>query len=270
VNLVLRLIALMICYVPNLSFAEVEPPLEASSISKQIEEIPELPSDNLVEFPSENEVGGFGNEGEALGEISFEQEDELALTQLELRAGRLPMLSLNLGPVYPWHDLGTSLNWWDQAGVAVWGLSFGVGNYELSEVRLGRALFMDAQIKSAWLSYRRHIREYAFFWEVYSGLEYWHAELRPRTNEQQLVLEAASLISDFSGMAIAPGIKIGFTWHWDNGFFLEYAIMHGRFARLLSEKYTNNTSLARGMTRDQIETFRSWGGVNLKIGMSLR
>lgn len=240
------------------AFAESEQTSDPINPSKLLQQFPTQSPDGLEDELTPNERI-----------MKREQEAELALTQEELRQKKQAMLGVHMGTIYPWHHFGLSMLWWDRAKRGLWGLSLGSGSFELSDVRQGRAFFLDSQIKSLWGSYRRYLGSYPFFWEAYSGLEVWNAELRPRTNEQQNELEAASLISDFSGMSVGLGGKVGFIWHWENGIFIESSILHAGMSRLLAQKYTNNTPLARDMVRNQVETFRTWGSINFKLGYRL-
>ena len=150
--------------------------------------------------------------------------DELAMTQLEWREqGQLAYFGL--GESLPWQDYSLGYSW--QASDALWGINVGKGKFTLSSYQQGKALFSDASIISAWLSYLKHIKNYPLFFDSFFGINSWSSELRLRANEINPPIN--NLLSDGSIQSAAFGVRLGFVWHFTNGIYTDVTL--GQFSK---------------------------------------
>lgn len=195
--------------------------------------------------------------------------DELAMTQVELRQLPEPLVGLQLGPGYPWQNLALALQWPTEDGRTMWNIQVGFGDFEITENRQSYTFFMESRVLSVWGGYRRFWGDYPLFWEWYGGTALWNGEIRPRGNEQVTSVATDSLTSDLSHQSVGMGLKLGLFWQWANGLFVEYAIVQPGLSKIIREEYTNNTGVARAMSENQIEQFRWWGAINIKVGYRL-
>lgn len=216
-------------------------------------------------FCQENEVEMNSQDGYVIEDISLAE--ELAITQSEWREQAQRTLYLGLGGSLPWQDYGMGFTWTTEQSKKHWGINLGSGNFELSSYQDGRALFSDVSIVSAWISHLSHFKDYPIFLDSFVGFSSWNSELRLRANE--LNGPTNNLLSDGSIQDFSLGARLGLVWHFSNRMFTDVSLIQFSKAWIVKQSFTENDALSRKIARNQVESFRTWGGLNLRIGIRL-
>lgn len=197
-----------------------------------------------------------------------EEADSLAYTQREKQDRFTGGMALNIGPVMPWSEIGFSLIWPQFKGMSQ--LSLGAGTFDFSDNYRGRNYLVSIQSQSAYLAYRIFPLGFGpIYVEPFAGFVRWNGSIKPRGFDEAQDQLASSLTSRFDAFGLSGGGNFGLMWIFRNGVFVDYNLLSLSWAHMGQERYSNNTSEARGSIRKQVRGPMTMSALHLRIGWSL-
>jgi hypothetical protein len=203
-------------------------------------------------------------------EIRFDddiQDAELGLNQSEIRGERKHGIAAVLGPANPWMSIGLEA-YYTLDGLRSLSVSVGQGDWSISG-RKGQIEYdVDARTKSTLVSFRYHLHESVpMFVTPMLGYGIWQGDLNPSgTDDPNSLSELELLKTAFNVRGMIVGASVGMSYHWTNGFFIEYALINFSQAIPIAADYTSESKSARQQVTQALTRPGSWGLLNLKLG----
>jgi hypothetical protein len=193
-------------------------------------------------------------------------DDELELTQEEIREHFTYGGALSIGVASPWQTAGL-------AGLMKLGPSWylsgavGGGGFRIHGRDQGRQFVMKSQAQSAIFGTRWFpMLRAPFFIEGLLGLGLWSGKMRPEGSDPVNDTEKSRLTAAFNASGLVYGINVGFVWAWSNRTYLEYSLQRVGAAQLMSRNFTDSTPESQRLVEQGIESPQSWGFANIRLG----
>lgn len=237
-------------------------PLDGSDQNDDLDEVEELPTDSQPPSTVVSDVGTIAPQMLGL--------DELKLTQEELRSRFAYLVAAGIGNGKPWQgytlEMGAIL-----AKDRSFSLSVGGGSFKESGFLEERAYDVTGKSRSvafALREYSRHFSQLAL--ELVAGYADWSGRVDPHGIDSNDDLtedaEALKLSSGFDAHGFVFGLGLGFSWLWDNGFWLDWTPLGIHASKLLQKDYDRDSRIVDRAVRLAIERPLFYGLMNFKLG----
>lgn len=204
--------------------------------------------------------------GTATQAAADENDEELALTQEELRDEMRYGIAIGSGVSVPWQMYGVSFTY-KIAPQWMFSASLGAGRFASQGTSKGR----DYEIKVNTQSLVAGARWYPMaraplFVEPLLGFGLWDGRMKPAGNDEADSSETSRLTAGISASGLVFGGNFGVVWAWSNHVFIEYSIERIGLAMLLRKTITDATDDSKVTVEKGIERPQSWGFANMRVG----
>lgn len=196
----------------------------------------------------------------------FDNDDELALSQEEIRANQKQGVSLSLGVVLPWQEMNVSYHRvLNERVTLLYGL--GGGSFRMTGMHNAREYALETTAQSVSVAWRYYFTELVpLFVQPSLSLGAWQGDISPKGSDPSTDTVAARLDSGFSAAGVIAGLNFGALWILDSHFFIEYSIFRLGKAQIVSSNFSNNYAESKAATRNDLQRLLSWGFANITLG----
>ncbi len=176
-------------------------------------------------------------------------------------------VGLNIGPIQPWTDWGTSFLWKQKYGIA--SFSVGIGSFDFSDNYRDRNFQVTVDSQSAAYSQRFFPLGFGpIYLEPTAGLTHWKGDIQPQGDDPLLDELTSALSSRYDLHGVSLGVNLGLMWIFSNRIFLDYNLIGINKAFFFKEYYSVNTGEARANIRRQISRPLSFSNAHIRVGWS--
>lgn len=199
-------------------------------------------------------------------------QNELSYRQNERRAGKNRGVALAIGPVVPWGRYGVGLSHHREDGMGAWVVDVGVGRRVQRGGDHGDTYQLDLATQGAFGAYRFYLAKAApFFVQPVLGVVAVEGELAPQEADTQAAeAPRAHLGGHVDALGWVGGAALGLSWMSEAGWVVEWLIVGGAGTKVSGFEYSNPDGAGASMAEQAIESFQTWGLLNLKVGWAFQ
>jgi hypothetical protein len=258
---------------PGKLFAIDAGPDPYNSADGNYQDIDEYVGDTTEEGPTPEKTEKTESITNNIDEVSDSkiEDAELSLTQLEIREKFNFGVGIGVGNSSPWQKLTLAIPYLVNNKL-FYDWTFGSGNWKLNGKKSGMDYNVSAIVRTTSLGIRYYFLEMApVFVEGSLGYVFWRGDISPAGTTEEQANQDQELVKKlncgFTANGPVVGIKLGFSYTWENGIFIENSLYGYAMSWITSESYTKSSKETRQAVREKLSSPISWGIINFMVGM---